>query len=203
MKCGQLPVRYRVPQKNWWWLKSIHSSRNSLCVYCVCYLWNQNLCFQGLLCVLCAIVNLRSAYLLSSGIQHYTEHCIVYLRAIDLDLMASAGSWPFSVFFSTLVSLSTRIPFAIFECQPHFIIWLTSNFTRRLRPLTTNSFNFPNARNGLISSQYGENDQTHCPCARSTLQLCSGSSVSLWPGFCFSDFTVWVPFFNLLGFIPS
>ncbi|EDL05323.1 mCG147145 [Mus musculus] len=86
---------------------------------------------------------------------------------MDLDCMVSAGSCPFSVFFSTFVSLSTSIPFAIFECQPRFIIRLTNSFTRRLRPLTANSFNFPNARDGLIFSQYGENDRTPCPHARS------------------------------------
>lgn len=101
--------------------KSIHSSRNSSCAYCVHYSWNQSL-FPGALrcnkcyskCTECS----PSSYsflqgFLSSSVEQNTTLCILPLHI--LGSIISGRSFPFCLSFSTLISISTWILFAIFK----------------------------------------------------------------------------------------
>lgn len=108
--------------------KSIHSSKNSLCAYCVCDLWNQSLCFQGLLCVLCAIANIQSACLFAEFRYTTLYRTLYYVSWFQWDL----GHFLYSS--APLCHFPPEYLLQSLNASP-ISLWLTLNFTRRLRPL--------------------------------------------------------------------
>lgn len=178
--------------------KSIHSSKNSPCAYYVRNSWNQCVFAGAGLYSVCYVNILTACSLSAYYFPLFVEFCCRTKSCLTaLDCKISAGCCLSYIFFSTFVSLSTWIPSAIFKSQSYYMTYFT--FHRRLRPLTTNSLNFPNARNVLVLCQHWENDRTPYPYAKSTLQLYSSSSLSIWSVFCFSGFSpsqILTPFCN-------
>lgn len=129
----------------------IHSSKNSSCAYCVHSLGNQSRLLDALQCNKCCSKFTHEVLSLCvfgsySGcwvpVQNSRQHC---LSTADLGSLRSAVLLLLCISFSTFVSLPTGIFFAVFKFWPQLYDF-TSNFTRRLMALGTNSFSFPNAR---------------------------------------------------------